>query len=77
MYLKKFNNLLPASIIFSSTVTFIHLSSVFIIVISALLKNGQETTDELLGLKCIPTLSATVLNTLNIKKLINIVTFQK
>lgn len=53
---------------FSSTATVMHLSNVFIIVISALLKKGHETTDEFLGLKSFPTLSATVLNTLNIDK---------
>lgn len=76
MCLKKFNNL-PASIIFSSIVTFKHLNRVLIIIISALHKKAQETTDEFLGLKYIPTHSATVLNTLNINKIINIVTFYK
>lgn len=68
MILKHIIIILPASIIFSSMVIRIHLSNVFIIVISALLKKGHETTDELLGLRCFPTLSATVLKTLNINK---------
>lgn len=58
--------IIPASTMFSSTAISIHLINVLVIVISALHKKGQETTVEILGLKCFPTLSATVLNTLKI-----------